>query len=55
MWVAPILQIQKAKNPHHLLMVELGTMGFGFPAAMGAKFAKPNELVISVSGDGSFK
>jgi acetolactate synthase-1/2/3 large subunit len=33
----------------------LGTMGFGFPAAIGAAIAKPNDLVISISGDGSFQ
>ena len=32
-----------------------GTMGFGFPAAIGAKFACPDETVISVSGDGGFQ
>ena len=30
----------------------LGTMGFGLPAAIGAQFARPDELVINVSGDG---
>ncbi|MCS7205767.1 MAG: biosynthetic-type acetolactate synthase large subunit [Leptospiraceae bacterium] len=33
----------------------LGTMGFGFPAAIGAAVAKPNDLVICISGDGSFQ
>ncbi len=32
----------------------LGTMGFGFPAAIGAKVACPNRLVVDVAGDGSF-
>ncbi|HDL15703.1 MAG TPA: biosynthetic-type acetolactate synthase large subunit, partial [Euryarchaeota archaeon] len=32
----------------------LGTMGFGFPAAMGAKVAKPDVNVIDIAGDGSF-
>jgi acetolactate synthase-1/2/3 large subunit len=32
----------------------LGTMGFGLPAAIGAKAGLPNETVISISGDGSF-
>lgn len=32
----------------------LGTMGFGFPAALGAKVAKPNVSVVDISGDGSF-
>ncbi len=31
----------------------LGTMGFGLPAALGAKVAMPGELVTCVSGDGS--
>lgn len=33
----------------------LGTMGFGFPAAIGAKFAKPDEEVWAVVGDGGFQ
>jgi len=32
----------------------LGTMGFGFPAALGAKAAKPDKHVVCVDGDGSF-
>jgi acetolactate synthase-1/2/3 large subunit len=32
----------------------LGTMGFGFPAAIGAKVAKPDVPVIDLAGDGSF-
>jgi len=32
----------------------LGTMGFGFPAALGAKVAKPNVPVLDIAGDGSF-
>ena len=32
----------------------LGTMGFGFPAAIGAKAAKPDAPVIDIAGDGSF-
>jgi acetolactate synthase-1/2/3 large subunit len=31
----------------------LGTMGFGLPSAIGAKVAKPDELVVCVAGDGS--
>ncbi len=31
----------------------LGTMGFGLPAAIGAKAARPNDLVIDIAGDGS--
>jgi len=33
----------------------LGTMGFGFPAALGAKMAKPDVPVIDIAGDGSFQ
>jgi len=33
----------------------LGTMGYGLPAAMGAKVALPNEQVICISGDASFQ
>jgi acetolactate synthase-1/2/3 large subunit len=32
-----------------------GTMGFGFPAAIGAQFACPDKTVISFSGDGGFQ
>jgi acetolactate synthase-1/2/3 large subunit len=32
----------------------LGTMGFGFPAALGAKVACPNRPVVDIAGDGSF-
>ncbi|MBY6198625.1 acetolactate synthase 3 large subunit [Vibrio hangzhouensis] len=33
----------------------LGTMGFGFPAAIGVKFAYPDEEVVCVTGDGSIQ
>jgi acetolactate synthase-1/2/3 large subunit len=33
----------------------LGTMGFGLPAAMGAKVGCPDEVVVCISGDGSFQ
>jgi acetolactate synthase-1/2/3 large subunit len=32
----------------------LGTMGFGFPASIGAKAAKPEVIVVDIAGDGSF-
>ncbi|MCX8187308.1 MAG: biosynthetic-type acetolactate synthase large subunit [Nitrososphaeria archaeon] len=32
----------------------LGAMGFGFPAALGAKVAKPDKIVVDIDGDGSF-
>lgn len=33
----------------------LGAMGYGFPAAMGAAVARPNDLVVAVVGDGGFQ
>ena len=33
----------------------LGTMGFGLPAAIGAKMAAPNREVVSISGDGGYQ
>src|SRR5574344_233698 len=33
----------------------LGTMGYGFPAAIGAKIACPNDEVVCITGDGSFQ
>ena len=33
----------------------LGTMGYGLPAGIGAKIAKPEENVVVISGDGSFQ
>jgi acetolactate synthase I/II/III large subunit len=53
MWVA---QFYKFKYPRtHITSGGLGTMGFGFPAAIGAKFARPDKQVICVCGDGSFQ
>ncbi len=33
----------------------LGTMGFGFPAAMGAQFAFPDDVCVCITGEGSFQ
>src|SRR5699024_4034243 len=33
----------------------LGAMGFGFPAAIGAQFGRPDDVVVSISGDGGFQ
>ncbi len=44
------------ESPRHFLTSGgLGTMGVGFPAAIGAKFAKPESTVICITGDGSFQ
>jgi acetolactate synthase-1/2/3 large subunit len=52
MWAA---HFYVAKKPRHFLSSGgLGTMGFGFPAAIGAKVACPSCAVVNVAGDGSF-
>jgi acetolactate synthase-1/2/3 large subunit len=51
MWSA---QFYKFRRPRTWLSSSgLGTMGFGLPAAMGAKVAHPESLVIDIDGDGS--
>jgi acetolactate synthase-1/2/3 large subunit len=53
MWTA---QFYKVKNPYNWLSSGgLGTMGYGFPAAMGAKYARPEAEVWAVVGDGGFQ
>jgi acetolactate synthase-1/2/3 large subunit len=53
MWVAQFYKFRRPRT--HITSGGLGTMGFGLPAAIGAKLARPSELVINVSGDGSFQ
>ncbi len=53
MWAA---QYYRSHGPRRWITSGgLGTMGFGFPAAMGAQAAFPNRLVIDIDGDGSFQ
>ena len=52
MWVAQHMRFNSPRN--HLSSGGLGTMGFGLPAAIGAKLARPQDTVITVTGDGSF-
>ncbi len=52
MWVAQHMQFDSPRN--HISSSGLGTMGFGLPAAVGAKMARPDDTVVLVSGDGSF-
>ena len=53
MWAA---QFYKNHESYHWLSSGgAGTMGFGFPAAIGAQFACPEKTVISISGDGGFQ
>ncbi|HHO47104.1 MAG TPA: biosynthetic-type acetolactate synthase large subunit [Desulfobacteraceae bacterium] len=53
MWAA---QFYKFNKPRHLLTSGgLGTMGYGLPAAIGAKLAFPEATVIDIAGDGSIQ
>src|SRR5881409_1928893 len=53
MWAA---QYFKGTKPRTFLTSGgLGTMGFGFPAAIGAQKAYPDKLVLCIAGDGSFQ
>ena len=52
MWAG---QYYKYKYPRQLLTsAGLGAMGYGYPAALGAKVANPDKQVIDIDGDGSF-
>lgn len=53
MWAAQYYKVSKPGT--FISSGGLGTMGFGLPAAVGAQIGCPNELVISISGDGSFQ
>ena len=53
MWEA---QYYKHDRPRSLITSGgLGTMGFALPAAMGARFARPNDEIWVVAGDGGFQ
>jgi acetolactate synthase-1/2/3 large subunit len=52
MWSAQLLNCEPKK---WISSAGLGTMGFGLPAAIGAKIANPNQDVICISGDSSFQ
>ncbi|SER98368.1 acetolactate synthase, large subunit [Gracilibacillus ureilyticus] len=53
MWAA---QFYKFNTPDRWVSSGgLGTMGFGFPAAIGAQLAKPDDTVVSIVGDGGFQ
>ena len=52
MWAA---QYYKFSRPRSFISsLGLGAMGFGYPAALGAKIAHPDREVIDIDGDGSF-
>jgi acetolactate synthase-1/2/3 large subunit len=53
MWAA--LHFQTIKPRTFISSGGLGTMGFGFPASLGAKVACPSCPVVDIAGDGSFR
>jgi acetolactate synthase-1/2/3 large subunit len=53
MWAAQYYKFDKPRN--WCTSGGLGTMGYGFPAAIGAKVANPGRNVFSISGDGSIQ
>ena len=53
MWAAQFCLT--AANRHWITTGGAGTMGFGFPAAIGAKLGRPDEEVWAVVGDGGFQ
>ena len=53
MWAA---QYYKYKEPRTLLTSGgLGTMGYGLGAAIGARFGRPDKVVVNIAGDGCFR
>lgn len=53
MWATQYLELDE----HHQMITSggLGTMGFGLPAAIGAKIANPSREVVCISGDGGLQ
>jgi acetolactate synthase-1/2/3 large subunit len=53
MWTAQFFRFDRPRTL--ITSGGLGTMGFGFPAAIGAQVAFPEKTVIDIAGDGSFQ
>ena len=53
MWAAQFYHFNKPR--HFMTSGGLGVMGYGFPAAIGAQMASPNQTVIDIAGDGSIQ
>jgi len=53
MWAAQHFVVREPQT--FLTSGGLGTMGYGFPAAIGARLAAPDKRVICITGDGSFQ
>jgi len=52
MWAAQFYPVSEPRR--YISSLGLGTMGFGYPAALGAKVAFPDKQVVDIDGDGSF-
>jgi acetolactate synthase-1/2/3 large subunit len=52
MWAAQHFNFDRPR--HFISSLGLGAMGFGYPAALGAKVACPDRQVVDIDGDGSF-
>jgi acetolactate synthase-1/2/3 large subunit len=52
MWAAQYYQFDEPRT--FISSLGLGSMGYGYPSAMGAKVARPDREVIDIDGDGSF-
>jgi acetolactate synthase-1/2/3 large subunit len=53
MWTAHFYRFTRTRS--FVTSGGLGTMGYGFPAAIGAQVGNPGRLVIDIAGDGSFQ
>jgi acetolactate synthase-1/2/3 large subunit len=53
MWAAQFFRVDEPDS--WLSSGGAGTMGYGFPAAIGAQFGQPDRLVIAIVGDGGFQ
>ncbi len=53
MWTAQFYQFNRPRSL--ITSGGLGTMGFGLPAAIGAQFGRPDQVVWDIDGDGSFQ
>jgi acetolactate synthase-1/2/3 large subunit len=53
MWAAQFIKSEHGRD--WLSSGGAGTMGYGFPAAIGAQFGRPGELVVAIVGDGGFQ
>jgi len=53
LWATQYLELES--NRQFLTSGGLGTMGYGFPAAIGAKLGNPDRTVIAISGDGGMQ